>query len=68
MKTTLMTVPDMMCGHCEKTIRNALSTLQGVEVITVDLAAKTVTVTHDDSVSAQQLLNTVAAEDFHPQL
>ncbi len=67
MKTTVFTVPDMMCGHCEKTIRTALSALDGVGEISVDLTAKTVAVTHDDSVSRQLLLQTVAAEDFHPE-
>jgi Cu2+-exporting ATPase len=68
MKTTIVTVPDMMCGHCEKAIRTALSALSGIGDVAVDLTAKTVTVTHDDSVTPQQLLDTVAAQDFHPEL
>lgn len=68
MKTTIVTVPDMMCGHCEKAIRTALSKVDGVGEIAVDLAKKTVTVQHEDSVTAQVLLDTIAAEDFHPQL
>lgn len=68
MKTTILTVPDMMCGHCEKAIRTALSALSGIGDVAVDLTAKTVTVTHDDSVTPQQLLDTVAAQDFHPEL
>ncbi len=68
MKTTVLTVPDMMCAHCEKAIRNALSKMEGVSEISVDLAAKTVTVTHADAVSGEALLQTVAAEDFHPEI
>ncbi|MBQ1272062.1 MAG: heavy metal translocating P-type ATPase [Clostridia bacterium] len=68
MKTTTLLVPDMMCGHCEKAIRTALSALPHVGEISVDLAAKTVTVTHDEALTAQTLLDTVAAEDFHPEL
>ncbi len=68
MKTTTLIVPDMMCGHCEKTIRTALSALEGVGDIAVDLTKKTVAVNHDDAVTPQMLLDTVAAEDFHPEL
>ena len=68
MKTTVLTVPDMMCGHCEKAIRTALSRLEGIESVAVDLTAKTVSVTHGEALTAQTLLDTVAAEDFHPTL
>ena len=65
---TILTVPDMMCAHCEKAIRTALSKVEGVTEIDVDLKAKTVAVSHTGAVTAQQLLDTVAAEDFHPTL
>lgn len=35
-----LTIPDMTCGHCEKTIRAALGTLPGVERLEIDLPAK----------------------------
>jgi copper chaperone len=38
-------VPDMTCEHCRKTIVSALSPLDGVERVEVDLVSKTVTVT-----------------------
>ena len=45
--TTIFTVPDMTCGHCEKTVLSALGeALPGADV-TVDLAARTVTVAGD---------------------
>jgi copper chaperone len=45
--TAIFTVPDMTCGHCEKTVRGALEeVLPGVPV-TVDLAAHRVTVAGD---------------------
>lgn len=33
-------VPDMTCGHCEKTIRNALSVLPGIKKLEIDLPGK----------------------------
>jgi copper chaperone len=32
----------MSCGHCERALREELSTVPGVERVDVDLAAKTV--------------------------
>ncbi|MBB4104871.1 heavy-metal-associated domain-containing protein [Allorhizobium borbori] len=45
--TAIFTVPDMTCGHCEKTVRAALAKeLPGAEV-GIDLAAHRVTVEGD---------------------
>ena len=65
---TLINVPDMMCSHCERTIRKALEAFPAVTEISVDLAAKTVLVTHAESLTAQQILDAIRAEDFHPSL
>ena len=47
MTETTFTVPDMTCGHCEKTIRNALNeALPGAEVI-IDLSSHKVVVDGD---------------------
>ena len=47
MTATTFSVPDMTCGHCEKTVRNALSeALPGAD-ITIDLGAQRVTVAGD---------------------
>ncbi len=68
MKTTVLIVPDMMCGHCEMTIRKALSALPGVGEITVDLTKKTVEIHHKDSVTSEELSEIVTGEGFHPQI
>ncbi len=47
MTQTIFTVPDMTCGHCEKTIRGALAeALPGAEV-SIDLSAHRVVVAGD---------------------
>jgi len=45
--TTIFTVPDMTCGHCEKTVRSALGEALPGAAVTIDLAAKRVTVDGD---------------------
>ena len=53
-KTTLLTIEGMSCGHCSARVEKALNALEGVSA-TVDLAAKTASVTHPDEVSLDAL-------------
>jgi copper chaperone len=41
---TLLSVPDMSCGHCKASVETALSALPGAGEITVDLPNRKVTV------------------------
>lgn len=51
MTMTTFTVPDMTCAHCEKAIRGAVTdALPGTD-ITIDLAARSVTVGGDAAVA-----------------
>lgn len=51
MTATTFTVPDMTCSHCEKTVRGALAEALPGANVTIDLAAKRVTVTGDAAVA-----------------
>ena len=44
---TVLKVDGMSCEHCVKAINNALNVFPGVESVSVDLNAGTVTVLHD---------------------
>jgi copper chaperone len=41
---TLLSVPDMSCGHCKASVEAALTPLPGMAPITVDLAQRQVSV------------------------
>ena len=41
---TLLSIPDMTCGHCRASVESALSALPETGVITVDLPAHRVSV------------------------
>ena len=41
---TVLSVPDMTCGHCRASVTEALSRLSGAGTVDVDLTAKTVRV------------------------
>ena len=56
--TTLLTIEGMSCGHCSARVEKALNAIAGVSA-TVDLAAKTASVTHPDTVSVDALKNAV---------
>lgn len=41
---TLLSVPDMSCGHCKASVEAALAPLPGMAPVEVDLAKRQVTV------------------------
>jgi len=47
--TRTYTVPDISCDHCKRAIEDHVIPLDGVETVTVDIDAKTVTVTGGDA-------------------
>jgi copper chaperone len=49
MVTETIAVPEIHCDHCKASIEGALQPLGGVKQATVDIAARTVTVTYDDA-------------------
>ncbi|MEO7000637.1 MAG: cation transporter [Ktedonobacterales bacterium] len=44
---TVLSVPDVSCEHCVKTIDGALGALPGVESVATDIPSKTVTLRFD---------------------
>ena len=67
MKETRMRVPDMMCGHCEASIRGALESLEGVEDVEVLLETKLVVVRSIEELAPQDLLGAVSSVGFSPE-
>ena len=47
--TIVLTVPDMVCGSCENTIKATLSHISGIKLVNTDLDSSTVTITSDNS-------------------
>jgi len=45
----VLSVPDVSCEHCVKTINGALGVLAGVESVQTDIPAKTVQLRYDPS-------------------
>jgi copper chaperone len=53
---TILSVPDISCEHCVKTINGALGVLPGVENVNTDLETKTVHLRFDPT---QMSMNTI---------
>lgn len=65
MATTVLTVPDISCEHCERTITNALTPVSGVRQVRVDIPGKQVRVDYDESqVSIDQMKDVLQEEDY----
>ena len=47
-KTAVLTVPDMTCGHCEMSVREALGGLDGVQGAEADQVTGKVEVTYEE--------------------
>ncbi len=66
MAETILNVPDISCGHCERTVTGALTPLGGVRDVKVDIAAKQVHVRYDESTIGVERMKAVLAEEDYP--
>lgn len=65
MSETVLTVPNISCEHCERSVKEALTPAEGVEHVTVDIPAKTVNVVYDaERVGVEDLSAILAAADY----
>jgi len=63
---TVLSVPDITCGHCERVITQALAPVAGVEAVAVDIPAKQVRVDHDPARAGVDRLAAILAEEEYP--
>lgn len=65
MATTVLTVPDISCEHCVRSVTEALSPVEGVQQVSVDIPTKQVTVEYDQSrVDVAKMQEILAEEDY----
>jgi copper chaperone len=56
MTTETLSVPDISCGHCKTSIEGAVSKLDGVDNVEVNVDARTVDVAFDDGAVAREAI------------
>jgi len=66
MATTTLKVPDISCEHCERAITNALTPVNGVRSVAVNIPAKQVRVTYDETVVSVERVKEILREEDYP--
>ncbi len=61
---TKLNVEGMSCSHCENAVKNAVLEIDGVSNVEVDLEGKSVTVTHEESVSVGSIKDAISEEGY----
>jgi len=65
MATTILSVPDISCAHCERTISDALTPVEGIRSVQVDIPEKQVRVDYDEAqVSVERMKDVLQEEDY----
>ena len=64
METEQLLVPEMSCNHCVRAISDAVSALPGVQLVTVDLAGKTVRVAHDRRTDLAAIMQSISDASY----
>lgn len=62
----IIKIDGMGCQHCVNRITEALSAVDGVDVLEVSLEDKSATVDVDESVADEVLMDTIDEEGFEP--
>lgn len=66
MSSTVLSVPDISCEHCERAITNALKDQEGVSAVSVDIPGKLVKVEFDGSKIGIDQFKEILAEEEYP--
>jgi len=66
MASVTLNVPDISCEHCERTITNALTPVEGVRRVAVDIPAHNVQVEYDEGRIDVERLKAILEEEDYP--
>lgn len=66
MATTVLTVPDISCDHCVRSVTEALTPVEGIQQVSVDIPTKQVTVEYDQARVGVDKMQEVLAEEDYP--
>ena len=61
---TILKVMGMSCSHCEKAVKEAVSAIEGVTSVEVDLEGKTVTVNHEEIIKVDSIKAKIEEEGY----
>jgi copper chaperone len=65
MEKITLNVPGMSCSHCEHSIKGALTALDGVDTVSIDLQDKTVKVSYaSDKVTEDAIKEAIEGQGY----
>ena len=65
MSSVTLNVPDISCEHCERAITNALTPVEGVRTVNLDIPGKQVRVEYDAAhVDVEKMKDILQDEDY----
>jgi copper chaperone len=66
MAQATLNVPDISCEHCQRTITNALTPVEGVRRVIVDISSKQVEVDYDEATVDVERMKEILEEEDYP--
>ena len=66
MAKVILSVPNISCEHCQRTITSALVPVAGVQSVNVDIPTRQVTVDYDDTVTSVRQFEEILQEEDYP--
>lgn len=66
-KTTTLKAPEITCGGCANSIKNALAKLNGVSQTEVDVDSKIVTVKHNENATREEIIAALDRAGFEAE-
>ena len=66
MAQVTLTVPDISCEHCVRTVTDALQPLEGVRRVQVDIPTQRVRVEYDEHAIGVERMREVLQEEEYP--
>lgn len=66
MAKVILSVPDISCDHCVRTVSQALTPIEGIRAVNVSLPTQQVQVEYDDKVANVEQMKDVLAEEDYP--
>jgi copper chaperone len=66
MAKVILSIPDISCDHCVRTVTQALQPIDGVRAVNVSLPTQQVQVDYDDKMVNIEQMKVVLAEEDYP--
>ena len=66
MKTVTYTIPNISCMHCVHTIKTEIGELEGVQAVEANAQTRQATVTFNDPVTEEQIVQLLTEINYPP--